>query len=124
MEKACILGHEADITADIGRIDMLESQAIEQVFGEHARKLPVSGTKSMHGHLLGAAGAIEAILTILSLRHQVLLPTINLHQVDPECRLDYVPNQTREVSGVDVALSNNFGFGGTNVSLAFRRFNG
>ena len=85
-------------------------------------KLAVSGTKSMHGHLLGAAGAIEAILTVLSLYHQVLLPTINLQQPDPECRLDYVPNAAREVRGVEAALCNNFGFGGTNVSLAFRRF--
>jgi len=76
----------------------------------------------MHGHLLGAAGAIEAILTVLALYHQVLPPTINLRQPDPQCRLDYVPNEAREVSGLTAALSNNFGFGGTNISLAFRRF--
>lgn len=107
-------------STDLG--DVQESKAIEQVFGDHARKLAVSGTKSMHGHLLGAAGAIESILTVLSLHHQVLLPTINLHQPDPECRLDYVPHTAREVRGVQAALCNNFGFGGTNVSLAFRRF--
>lgn len=107
-------------STDLG--DVQESLAIEQVFGDHARKLAVSGTKSMHGHLLGAAGAIEAILTVLSLYHQVLLPTINLHRPDPDCRLDYVPHTAREVRGVEAALCNNFGFGGTNVSLAFRRF--
>ncbi|MBP2019524.1 3-oxoacyl-[acyl-carrier-protein] synthase II [Symbiobacterium terraclitae] len=107
-------------STDLG--DVQESKAIEEVFGDHAFKLAVSGTKSMHGHLLGAAGAIEAILTVLSLYHQVMLPTINLHNVDPECRLDYVPNEAREVRGLKAALSNNFGFGGTNVCLAFRRF--
>ncbi|MEW8979785.1 MAG: beta-ketoacyl-ACP synthase II [Symbiobacterium sp.] len=107
-------------STDLG--DVQESLAIEAVFGDHARRLAVSGTKSMHGHLLGAAGAIEAILTVLALYHQVLPPTINLRQPDPQCRLDYVPNEAREVSGLTAALSNNFGFGGTNISLAFRRF--
>jgi 3-oxoacyl-[acyl-carrier-protein] synthase II len=106
-------------STDLG--DAMETQAIKAVFGDHAHKLAVSSTKSMHGHLLGAAGAIEGILTILALKHQVLPPTINLHNPDPACDLDYVPNVAREVSGVEVALSNNFGFGGTNVTLAFRR---
>jgi len=75
----------------------------------------------MHGHLLGAAGAIESILTILALKHQILPPTINLEQPDPQCDLDYVPNKARPVQGLEVALSNSFGFGGTNVSLAFKR---
>ncbi len=107
-------------STDLG--DAMETQAIKQIFGDHAYRLAVSSTKSMHGHLLGAAGAIEAILTILALRHQALPPTINLHQPDPACDLDYVPNQARETKGLDVAMSNNFGFGGTNVSLVFRRF--
>ncbi|HLO04513.1 MAG TPA: beta-ketoacyl-ACP synthase II [Symbiobacteriaceae bacterium] len=101
--------------------DQMETQAIKQVFGEHAYKLAVSSTKSMHGHLLGAAGAIEAIITVLALQEQVLPPTINLVTPDEGCDLDYVPNVARPVSGVEVALSNNFGFGGTNVSMAFRR---
>lgn len=109
-------------STDLG--DVMETQAIKMVFGDHAYKLAVNSTKSMHGHLLGAAGAIEGILTILSLQNQVLLPTINLHSPDPACDLDYVPNQARETAGLEVALSNNFGFGGTNVSLAFKRFVG
>ncbi len=107
-------------STDLG--DAMETLAIKQIFGDHAYRLAVSSTKSMHGHLLGAAGAIEAILTILALRHQALPPTINLHQPDPACDLDYVPNQARETKGLEVAMSNNFGFGGTNVSLVFRRF--
>ena len=109
-------------STDLG--DAMETQAIKQVFGEHAHRLAVSSTKSMHGHLLGAAGAIEGILTVLALRNQVIPPTINLHQPDPACDLDYVPNQARPVNGLDVAMSNNFGFGGTNVSLVLKRYNG
>jgi 3-oxoacyl-[acyl-carrier-protein] synthase II len=109
-------------STDLG--DVQETKAIKAVFGEHARKLAVSSTKSMHGHLLGAAAAIEGVLTILALQNQILPPTINLQHPDPECDLDYVPNQPRAVQGLEVALSNSFGFGGTNVTLAFRRWNG
>lgn len=104
---------------DLG--DPMETEAIKKVFGEHAYRLAVSSTKSMHGHLLGAAAAIESILTILALKEQVLPPTINLTEPDPACDLDYVPNQARPAKGLTAALSNSFGFGGTNISLAFQR---
>lgn len=100
--------------------DVAESLAIEQVFGDHASKLAVSSTKSMTGHLLGAAGGVEAIFSVLALHAQIVPPTINLDNVDPQCRLDYVPNIARE-QRVDVVVSNSFGFGGTNASLVFRR---
>jgi 3-oxoacyl-[acyl-carrier-protein] synthase II len=100
--------------------DVAETQAVKSVFGEHAYKLAVSSTKSMTGHLLGAAGGVEAIFTILALRDQVLPPTINLDNPDPACDLDYVPNQARPRK-LDVAISNSFGFGGTNGTIAFRR---
>jgi 3-oxoacyl-[acyl-carrier-protein] synthase II len=100
-----------------------ESQAIEVVFGEQALsgKLKVSGTKSMTGHLLGGAGGLEAGITVLALQHQMLPPTINLDNVDPECRLDYVPNKAVPHT-FDVALSNSFGFGGINATLIMRRW--
>ena len=101
--------------------DKFETIAIKRVFGEHAKRLPVSSTKSMTGHLLGAAGGIEAIATTLALHHGILPPTINYEKPDPECDLDYVPNQARK-QDVDVALSNAFGFGGTNATLAFRKY--
>jgi len=101
--------------------DKFETLAIKRVFGEHARKLAVSSTKSMTGHLLGAAGGIEAIATAFALHHGVLPPTINYEKPDPDCDLDYVPNQARKQE-VEVALSNAFGFGGTNATLAFRKF--
>jgi 3-oxoacyl-[acyl-carrier-protein] synthase II len=101
--------------------DMLETMAIKKVFHEHARKLPISSTKSMTGHLLGGAGGIEAIFTILTIHTGVIPPTINYEIPDPECDLDYVPNQARKAD-VRVALSNSFGFGGTNAVLAFKRF--
>jgi 3-oxoacyl-[acyl-carrier-protein] synthase II len=101
--------------------DKFETLAIKRVFGEHAKKLAVSSTKSMTGHLLGAAGGVEAIATVLALHHGILPPTINYETPDPECDLDYVPNQARK-QDVDVALSNAFGFGGTNATLAFRKY--
>ncbi|HNJ85448.1 MAG TPA: beta-ketoacyl-ACP synthase II [Agitococcus sp.] len=100
--------------------DVAESRAIESVFGEHANKLAVSSTKSMIGHLLGAAGAVEAIFSVLAIRDNIAPPTINLDNPDPACRLDYVPHQARPMK-IDVALSNSFGFGGTNGSLIFKR---
>ena len=101
--------------------DRLETLAIKRCFGEHARELAVSSTKSMTGHLLGAAGGLEAGVTALVIRDQVLPPTVNLENLDPECDLDYVPNEQRAGS-VTYALSNSFGFGGTNASLLFRKY--
>jgi 3-oxoacyl-[acyl-carrier-protein] synthase II len=101
--------------------DKTETLAIKQVFGPHASRLAVSSTKSMIGHLLGAAGGVEAVATVLALHHGILPPTINYETPDPECDLDYVPNVARKVD-VDAALSNGFGFGGTNATLAFRRW--
>lgn len=100
--------------------DVAESQAILQVFGAHAEKLAVSSTKSMVGHLLGAAGGVEAIFSVLALRDQIAPPTINLDHPDPACTLDYVPHKARAMK-MNVVLSNSFGFGGTNGSLLFRR---
>jgi 3-oxoacyl-[acyl-carrier-protein] synthase II len=98
--------------------DIAETKAIKRLFGEHSKKILVSSTKSMHGHLLGAAGAIEAALTILALQEGVIPPTINLENPDPECDLDYVPNTARKQE-IRYALSNGFGFGGTNASICF-----
>jgi len=103
--------------------DVLEVQAIKSVFGAHAPRLAVSSTKSMTGHLLGAAGAIEAIATVLALQKGILPPTMNLETPDPECDLDFVPNKAREQQ-VDIALSNSFGFGGHNATLVFKRWAG
>ncbi len=100
--------------------DAIETRAIKQVFGEQAYKIPVSSTKSMTGHLLGAAGGIEAVFSILALHHGLLPPTINLENPDPACDLDYVPNTARAVP-IKTALSNSFGFGGVNACLIFRR---
>ncbi len=101
--------------------DANETKAIKTVFGEHAKKLMVSSTKSMTGHMLGAAGGAEAVISALALSRGVIPPTINYTTPDPECDLDYVPNQAREVR-VNVALSNSFGFGGTNAVLALKRY--
>jgi 3-oxoacyl-[acyl-carrier-protein] synthase II len=101
--------------------DANETKAIKTVFDEHARKLAVSSTKSMTGHMLGAAGGAEAVVSVLALTRGVLPPTINYETPDPECDLDYVPNQPREVR-VNAVMSNSFGFGGTNAVLIFRRF--
>jgi len=99
--------------------DQFETMAIKKVFGDHARKVAVSSTKSMTGHLLGAAGGIEAVFTAMAIREGVLPPTINYEVPDPECDLDYVPNEARRTR-VRVALSNSMGFGGTNAALVLR----
>jgi 3-oxoacyl-[acyl-carrier-protein] synthase II len=101
--------------------DRLETLAIKRLFGEHARTVAISSTKSMTGHLLGAAGGLEAGITVLAIRHQLIPPTINYDIPDPECDLDYVPNVKRAAK-IDYALSNSFGFGGTNGALLFKRF--
>ena len=101
--------------------DKLETLAIKRLFGDHARKLAISSTKSMTGHLLGAAGGLEAGITALAVKHQMIPPTINYETPDPECDLDYVPNTTREAT-IEYALSNSFGFGGTNGALLFKRY--
>jgi nodulation protein E len=101
--------------------DPVESSAIRDVFGAHADKIGVSSTKSMHGHALGAAGALEAIATILALHHGILPPTANYNEPDPECDLDYIPNKARALR-VEAALSNSFAFGGLNAVIAFRAF--
>ncbi len=103
--------------------DLNETLALKQVFGEHAKKLAVSSTKSMTGHLLGAAGGIESVITVLTLSKGMVPPTINYETPDPECDLDYVPNTARAAQ-VPAALTNSFGFGGTNASLIFKRFEG
>ena len=100
--------------------DEAETQALKQVLGAHAYRVAISSTKSMMGHLLGAGGGVEAVLTVLAIERETLPPTINLESPDPACDLDYVPGVARVVR-VDAAISNSFGFGGTNVSLVFRR---
>jgi 3-oxoacyl-[acyl-carrier-protein] synthase II len=101
--------------------DKIETMAIKKLFGEHAYKLAISSTKSMVGHLLGAAGAVELIATLLIMEHRIIHPTINYEYPDPECDLDYVPNEARN-SEVNLAISNSFGFGGTNATLAIKRY--
>jgi len=103
--------------------DKQETSAIKQVFGDSAYKIAISSTKSMTGHLLGAAGGLEAVISILTIRNSLIPPTINLENPDPDCDLDYVPNEAR-AARVDVALSNSFGFGGHNASLVFKKFEG
>jgi 3-oxoacyl-[acyl-carrier-protein] synthase II len=100
--------------------DVAETIAVKRCFGDHASKVAVSSTKSMTGHLLGAAGGVEAIFSALAIRDQIAPPTINIFNQDPQCDLDYVPNTAREMK-INVAVSNSFGFGGTNASLVFRR---
>jgi 3-oxoacyl-[acyl-carrier-protein] synthase II len=101
--------------------DLSENKAIKAVFGEHAHKLAISSTKSMTGHLLGGAGGVEAVFTALTIRHGIVLPTINYETPDPECDLDYVPNKARRME-VRTAMSNSFGFGGTNACLVLKAF--
>ncbi len=101
--------------------DLSENNAIKAVFGDHARKLAISSTKSMTGHLLGGAGGIEAIYALLAIKHGIIPPTINYETPDPECDLDYVPNVARKAKLV-TAMSNSFGFGGTNASLIFKAY--
>ncbi|MDO9350162.1 MAG: beta-ketoacyl-ACP synthase II [Deltaproteobacteria bacterium] len=103
--------------------DLTETIAIKKVFGDHAKRIPISATKSMTGHLLGAAGSTEAIFTILALRDGILPPTINYEEPDPECDLDYVPNVARR-QHLNTGMSNAFGFGGTNATLIFKKFTG
>ena len=100
--------------------DVNETNAIKAALGDHAHKMVVSSTKSMTGHLLGGAGGIESVFTVLALHHQQVPPTINLLEQDPECDLDYCANTARDLK-IDVAVKNNFGFGGTNGTLVFKR---
>ncbi len=102
--------------------DIEETKAIKNVFGAHAGKVPVSSTKSMHGHLMGATGAVEFMVALLALENQAIPPTINLHEPDPECDLDYVPNQGRSKVKLDAVMSNSFAFGGSNAVLIAKRF--
>jgi 3-oxoacyl-[acyl-carrier-protein] synthase II len=103
--------------------DLTETLAIKAVFGNHAKKIPISATKSMTGHLLGAAGSTEAIFTILAIRDGIMPPTLNYEEPDPQCDLDYVPNVARR-QPIKVAMSNAFGFGGTNAALVFKKVEG
>jgi 3-oxoacyl-[acyl-carrier-protein] synthase II len=125
LRDAGVAPHEVDYinahatSTDLG--DVAETQAIHAVFGDHAAKIPVSSNKSMFGHALGAAGALEGICTVLTIHESIVPPTINYEQVDPQCNLDCVPNVARRMD-VDVALSNSFGFGGHNAVLVFRKY--
>ncbi len=103
--------------------DAIETTALKRVFGERAKKVPISSTKSMTGHLLGGAGGLEAGISVLALRDKILPPTVNYETPDPECDLDYIPNQARKIA-VEYAISNSFGFGGTNASLIFKHWDG
>ncbi len=103
--------------------DEHETSAIKRVLGDHAKTVAISSTKSMTGHLLGAAGGVEAVISVLSIVNSIVPPTINLENPDPECDLDYVPNVSREID-IECALSNSFGFGGTNACLVFRKYSG
>lgn len=125
LDMACLAPNKVDTINAHGTSthfnDLSETQAIKSVFGEHAYKLAVSSTKSMTGHLLGAAGGVEAVFSVMSLMHNQIPPTINLENPDPDCDLDYVPNKARDQL-VRVAMSNSFGFGGTNAVLLFQKY--
>ncbi|HLW01440.1 MAG TPA: beta-ketoacyl-ACP synthase II [Ktedonobacterales bacterium] len=127
MQKACIRPEEVDYINAHGTStpfnDRTETTSIKTAFGDHAHKLAVSSTKSMTGHTLGAAGGIEAIFSLLALQHGILPPTINLHHPDPDCDLDYVPNEARH-QAINVAMSNSMGFGGHNACLIFKKYEG
>jgi 3-oxoacyl-(acyl-carrier-protein) synthase len=101
--------------------DKFETEATKSVFGDHAYRLAISSNKSMFGHLIGAAGAVEAIATIMTIREGIIPPTINYQEPDPECDLDYVPNQARQ-QPVNVAISNSLGFGGHNCTIVLKKF--
>ena len=103
--------------------DITETRAINEVFGDRAKEVPVSSNKSMLGHTIAAAGAIEFILTLLGINRSIILPTINYEFPDPKCNLDYVPNKSREVKH-DIAISNSFGFGGQNACLCIGKYHG
>lgn len=124
LDTACMNAEEIDYINAHGTStpfnDLYETMAIKSVFGDHARKLMVSSTKSMTGHLLGAAGGVEAVFSLLAMDRGVVPPTINLVEPDPECDLDYVPNQARQAN-ITAVLSNSLGFGGTNATILFRK---
>ncbi len=127
MEKACVGPQNVDYINAHGTStavnDSLETLVIKKVMGDHAPKIPVSSTKSMLGHMIAAAGGVEAIVCLLAMRDSIIPPTINYEEPDPDCDLDYVPNTARR-SNVNLALSNSFGFGGQNICLALRRYDG
>ena len=126
MEKACVKPENIDYINAHGTStavnDSLETLVIKKVMGDHAPKIPVSSTKSMLGHMIAAAGVVEAIICLMAMRDSIIPPTINYEEPDPVCDLDYVPNKARHAD-VNVALSNSFGFGGQNICLALRRYN-
>lgn len=125
LKESCLLPEDIDYINAHGTAtqwsDLLETQAIKKIFGDYARNVPVSSTKSMHGHTIGAAGAIEFIVSLLAIKNQAVPPTINLDQPDPECDLDYVPNIGRKGVKVNSVMSNSFAFGGTNAVLIARK---
>jgi 3-oxoacyl-(acyl-carrier-protein) synthase len=125
MQKAGLSPHDIDYINAHGTATLLndraETRAIKSVLGEQAHRIPVSASKSMTGHLLGASGSLEAVISVLAVNHGIIPPTINLTHPDPECDLDYVPNQARQAK-VTTAISNSFGFGGHNSTLVFRRY--
>lgn len=125
MQNASVAPGEIDYINAHGTATLLndraETRAMKNVLGEHAHLIPVSGSKSMTGHLLGASGSIEALICVLAIKNGVIPPTINLNHPDPECDLDYIPGEARKAN-VETAVSNSFGFGGHNSTLVFRRY--